>query len=242
MGATVDKELVEAQAMINKASDNDMVSPQVQRVFTRWKRLLPNKDANRRTRFLTEEEIWLFLEHLPQHLKPVVMCAIYTGMRRGEILRLTWDRVDMKRRLIYLEAKHTKEREAKTEYISDSLLEVLEALPKYADEDHVFTYRGKPIKGDIRDGIITACEKAGIRYGRDVPGGFVFHDLRRSFRRLMRKAGIDRDVIRTFTGHHSEEMDSRYNVIDDEDRREALQALETVLGNGRSKSRSKTMH
>lgn len=240
--STIDKELVEAQAMVNKAADNDMISPQVQRVFTKWKRLLPNKDANRRTRFLTEEEFWLFWEHLPKHLKPVVLCAIYTGMRRSEILDLTWDRVDLDRRLIYLEAKHTKEKAPKTEYISDALLEVLEDLPRYADQNHVFLYAGRPIKGEIRNGIRAACAKAKIPYGMKTPGGVVFHDLRRSFRVLMRKAGIDRDVIRTFTGHHSEEMDSRYNVVEDRDRQEAVEALETVLGTGRSKSRSKTLH
>ncbi len=184
----------------------------------------------------------MFWEHLPKHLQPVVMCAIHTGMRRGEILDLTWDRVDLDRRLIYLEPKHTKEKAGKKEYISDTLLSVQETLPRYADQNHVFLYAGKPIKGEIRKGIRTACAKAKIPYGMKPAGGFVFHDLRRSFRVLMRKAGIDRDVIRTFTGHHCEGMDSRYNVIEDEDRRDALQALETRLTLGRSKSRSKDLH
>ena len=116
---------------------------------------------------------------------------------------------------------------------------VLEGLPRYGDENHVFLYAGKPIQGDIRNGIKAACEKAGIVYGRDVPGGFVFHDARRTFRTLMRRAGIDRDIVRTFTCHHTDEMDSRYNVIEEADRREAIEILETVLVTGRHNSRHK---
>jgi integrase len=51
---------------------------------------------NIRDRILTPKEFARMLEVCPDHLKPVLQCAYHTGMRKGEILGLTWDRVDLK--------------------------------------------------------------------------------------------------------------------------------------------------
>jgi integrase len=48
------------------------------------------------------------LRHSEGHIKGILAVAYYTGMRRGEILGLTWDRVDLKNRMIYLEASDTR--------------------------------------------------------------------------------------------------------------------------------------
>jgi integrase len=51
------------------------------------------KENNQRLRFLDEEEIDSLLDACPDYLRRLVMCAILTGMRRGEILSLKWDQV-----------------------------------------------------------------------------------------------------------------------------------------------------
>ena len=76
---------------------------------------------------------------------------------------------------------------------------------------------------DIRGGLTDACEKAGIPYGRFQKDGFIFHDLRHTFNTYMRKAGIAESVIMDITGHSTREMFDRYNTVDAEDAKIAIQ-------------------
>ena len=95
----------------------------------------------------------------------IIAMAYFTGMRRGEILGLTWDRVDLKKRLIYLEARHTKDKEPRKVPICAELFKMLQEMPGRLTESgnarHVFTYQGDPFKGNIRAGI-----KRGLQAGR----------------------------------------------------------------------------
>lgn len=70
---------------------------------------------------------------LPDFLKPVITIAYYTGLRRGEILDLTWDRVDMASRRIFLDPGTTKNNESRIVYMTDDLLRVLTAWKRFHD-------------------------------------------------------------------------------------------------------------
>ena len=70
-----------------------------------------------------------------------------------------------------------------------------------------------------------ACKKAEVPYGRFFKGAFVFHDLRHTFNTNMRKAGIPESVIIKITGHSTREMFDRYNSIDADDTRQAVEQL-----------------
>ena len=90
---------------------------------------------------------------------------------------------------------------------------------------------GRPVK-NIRKSLANACEKAKIPYGWFTKDGFIFHDLRHSFNTYMRKAGVQESVIMEITDHSSREMFDRYNTIDAEDRREAVNRFEGFLKSG----------
>jgi integrase len=111
------------------------------------------------------------------------MTAYHTGMRRGEILNLIWDKVDLKKRFIYLEATDTKDKEKRSIPISDELHVMLQGIPKAIHDNHVFIYKGKPLS-DIRTGLREACKEAGVTYGRFKKRGFVFHDLRQAIEQM----------------------------------------------------------
>jgi len=153
-------------------------------------------------------------------------------MRKGEILNLTWDKVDLANRMIRLEAPDTKDKEARNIPICDELYNILVSLPnriqESSDNSHVFQFKGKPVD-NIRGGIKRACKLSGITYGRFVKGGFIFHDLRHTFNTNMRKAGVPESVIMEITGHSSREMFDRYNTVDEEDTRKAVNQLEEHL-------------
>ena len=210
----VDQEIGAARGMINKAFDNDLVSGDTIRVFKKVKKLL-KRNSNARDKIITPEQFTALLISLPFHTRAILATAFYTGMRKGEILSLTWPKVDMRNKAIRLEAKDTKDREARVIPICEELYEVLRGIPQALHDDHVFLYKGKPVH-DIRAGLREACEEVGIEYGRALKDGFVFHDLRHCFNTYMRKAGVPESVIMRMTGHSTREMFDRYNRVDEE--------------------------
>jgi len=58
------------------------------------------RENNRRLRYLTKDEIDHLMTVSSQHLKPILVMAINTGMRRGEIFNLQWNHVNLKNRII----------------------------------------------------------------------------------------------------------------------------------------------
>src|SRR5882757_6201917 len=66
------------------------------------------KEPRRRVRFLRREEAERLIEALPEHMKPIVEFALATGCRAGEILGLEWSRVDLTRKVAWLDHGTTK--------------------------------------------------------------------------------------------------------------------------------------
>lgn len=223
----VDAQIGAARTMINKAFDNDLVGGDVVKVFRRVENLLRG-NANARDRVLSTEEFYKLMAVLPVHTRTIVATGYYGGMRKGEVLKLTWDHIDMKGRLIRLEPSDTKDRKARQIPIGDALYDILKGIPKALHDNHVFLYKGKPIR-DIRTALRRACRDAGIPYGRGTKGGFIFHDTRHSFNTNMRKAGVPKSVIMKITGHSTREMFLRYDTVDSQDTRKAVDQMEGFL-------------
>ena len=151
-------------------------------------------------------------------------------MRKGEILSLTWDNVDLHQGFINLEAEDTKDNEPRRVPISVILHKILSKLPREINNHHVFLYNRKPIS-DIRAALKRGCEQAGIPYGRFSKGVFIYHDLRHTFNTHMRKAGVPESVLMEITGHSTREMFDRYNTVDMDDSRKAVDQMEVFLQN-----------
>lgn len=219
--------------MIYKAFDNSKVSGTTLGIFRKIKKTL-KKGSDVRDRILSPDEFKALTKHATGHTRQTVTMGYYTGMRKGEILSLTWDKVDLNKRLIELEPEDTKDHEARNIPICDELYKMFCAMPNRIQasgkDNHVFQYRGKPVH-DIRRGLKDACEKSVIKYGygRSVKGGFIFHDLRHTFNTNMRKAGVAESVIMKITGHSTREMFDRYNTVDEDDTRKAVKQFEGFL-------------
>ncbi len=204
------------------------------KTFKVVKKLL-KRNSNARDRILYPGEFDRLMEHSKNHLRGIVATGYYTGMREGEILNLTWNKVDLKNRVINLEPADTKDKEARKIPICKELYGILTKevgghIRNASDDGYVFLYRRKSVK-NINKTLKTACGDAGILYGRFAKGGFVFHDLRHTFNTYMRKAGVAESVIMEITGHSTREMFDRYNTIDEEDTRKAVDQLEAFLAN-----------
>jgi integrase len=186
------------------------------------------QEDNERDQVLTDEEFTAMYEHAAPHLKPVLLCAWETGMRRGEILSLTWHRVNLKDDLIILESQDTKTKRRRQVPISQTLrgtlLSLRQAQGKVADiHQHVFLgVTRKPMK-HIQKGFESAVERASLK---DVH----FHDLRRSFATRKVAEGWDRDYVKAITGHRTDKVFARYN-------KPSLETLRAVVEGAANTSR-----
>jgi integrase len=225
--STVDQEIAAARVVIKAGFDNDLVGGDTLKVFKKVKRLL-KRNSNVRDKIVTPEQFRALLNAAPSHLLAILATGFYTGMRRGEILSLSWSKVDLKNRVIRLETEDAKDRQARIVPICNELYDILETIPRALHDEHVFLYKGKPIR-DIRTGFKKACKDAGINYGRNQRDGFVFQDLRRCFNTYMRKAGVTEPVITGMTRHSTRAKFDRYSKVDEEDIKHAVNLMKGFL-------------
>jgi integrase len=185
------------------------------------------EQPNVRSGFLESERYQRLRSELPDHLKPVLIMAYWTGCRKSEILGLRWAQVDLLNRQIALEARSTKNEEPRTIPISGELYQTLVALralrvSNRSGRDLVFTNQGKPI-GYLYDAWRKATAKAGLP-------GLLLHDCRRTTVRNLVRAGVSDKVARAISGHKTRSVIDRYNIVDDKDLRDATAKLERSLG------------
>jgi len=165
--------------------------------------------------YILDHEFWKIHKNLRAYLKPVILLGYLTGMRKSEILDLTWDRVNLKEGYVDLTPDDTKTNEPRRIYFNSiKILKniFIEAAKKgQKNQNFVFTKEdGNPIpKNYIYNMFQQACEKVGIRPYR-------LHDLRHTFNTNMLKAGVDQTVTMKLTGHKTNAMFLRYSHIDNE--------------------------
>jgi integrase len=154
---------------------------------------------------------------LPDYLKVIVIAALDTGMRRGEILRQRWEDIDFTRRLLAVTQSKTAEGEGREIPLTARLHEALAPIRK--DEGIVFTYNGHPLSW-IRKGWLAALKRAGLRH-------FRFHDLRHTFNTRLMEAGVIADVRMALMGHSGgSTVHSIYTHVELPVKRQAIARLE----------------
>ncbi len=178
--------------------------------------------------YIPDHEFWSIYENLKAYLKPVILLAYFSGMRRGEILELTWDRVNLKEGHIDLTPADTKTEEPRRIYLNSIkiLKEIfIEAEKKrHKGQDLVFTKEdGDPIpKHYIHRLFKKACKEVGVKPYR-------LHDLRHTFNTNMSKAGVDQMVTMKLTGHKTNAMFLRYSHLDREQGEGAMEKLNSFI-------------
>jgi integrase len=193
---------------------------------------MPTND-NVRKGFIEQEGYTQLLAALPEYLQPVVTMAYYTGMRRGEIMALRWENVDILDGLVRLNVGETKNGEGRMIPLGDELLESLKSqlhLRNTAVPDcplvffRIIKTKENPTPtwvpiGDFRKVWETACAKCGLV-------GRIFHDLRRSAVRNLIRAGVQERVAMRISGHKTRSVFDRYNIIDESDLKLAVRKLQ----------------
>jgi integrase len=182
------------------------------------------KETTIRKGFLPDDAYSRLLLELPKELKALFVVSYVTGIRKSELLDIEWYQVDFGAALITLEKDATKTDEPRSVPIlkgdmNDLLLahygERQELWPKSSG---VFSRAGIKIR-DFRGAWKAACKRA------EVPD-FNVHDLRRTAVRNMRRAGVPQVIRMKISGHKTDSMERRYNIVDVEDLTMAKKLME----------------
>jgi len=153
--------------------------------------LVPERRKPRMLMSVAEEV--LLLQAAAPHLRPIIITALDTGMRRGEILAQRWEHVDLTRSLLSVTRSKTAGGEGREIPFTRRLHTLLTAQPK--SEGLVFTFQGRPIRR-IKTAWKAAIARAGIRRCR-------FHDLRHVHNVRLMEAGVLQEIRRSLMGHSS---------------------------------------
>jgi integrase len=170
-------------------------------------------------RILSPKEEIKLLAASADHLKPILITALHTGMRLREILNLSWDRVDFARGVIVIEKpKSGKIRKIPMNKILTSTLTSV----KHSNGNSFFVFAdpvtGKPY-GSLKTSFRAAVRRAKIGHLR-------FHDLRHTFASRLVMSGVDIATVAELMGHASIKMTMRYAHPTPESRKKAVETLE----------------
>lgn len=198
--ATVNKLMAVLKASFHLAAMNEII-PAVP-PFPR--RLTPGPP---RQGFLENDDYQAIRRELPEWGAPVLDFGYWSGWRKGEVLGLRRDEIDLEAQRVTLRADRSKNRHARTIPLRDFGLEAIEtAISRPTETGLVFTRGGKRISGTRwHDTWATARARAGRPR-------LLFHDLRRTVVRRLELAGVRRKTAMAWVGHRTEAIYLRYSI------------------------------
>lgn len=168
-----------------------------------------------RVRWLTKEEATTLIQCMPDVMKPVVMFALATGLRRSNILNLEWTQIDLQRKVAWIHPEDTKGGKAIGVALNETACRVLRMqIGKH--QQYVFVHTeawhradGSPtakvrkMRVDDNTAWSTGLRRAGIT-------NFRFHDLRHTWASWLVQAGVPLTALQEMGGWESIEMVQRY--------------------------------
>ncbi|WMJ09310.1 site-specific integrase [Nitrosomonas sp. sh817] len=189
------------------------------------------KESRGRVRFLSDDERMRLLKACKESSNPylytVVVLALSTGMRQGEIMGLTWDVVDLNQGRAILH--ETKNGERRAVAITGHALELLKALSKVRRIDCNLLFPAKentpqkPQKSmDLRTPWETAVKKAELH-------DFKFHDLRHSAASYLAMNGASLAEIAEVLGHKTLQMVKRYAHLSEGHTARVVESMNTKI-------------
>jgi integrase len=179
------------------------------------------KENPGRVRYLSNEEFDKLLNECPDWLKPIVMVARHTGLRKENILSLTWPQVDLFRRLITID--HTKNNERLSIPLNETLMGLFKQLSRirHINSAYVFSKPDGNRYRFIHNEFRKIVKDAGIT-------DFKFHDLRHCFASALVQKGVELYQVQKLLGHRSNAMTQRYAHLSPEHLRDAVNKLDST--------------
>lgn len=236
-GSTINRELDLLSAAFNYARNT--LEWNVQNPAAR----MSLKEPEGRLRWITREEAERLIaeaskeERKSPHLADFIRLALHTGCRKNELLKLSWDRVDLEAGWLRLEGENTKNGKRRMVPLSAVALSALESRARFRAEHcptspWVFSHRNGDRVQFLQNGFESACKRAGIT-------DFRVHDMRHTCASWLVSAGVSLLEVRDLLGHSSIEMTERYAHLSPDNLSRVASTLDR-LQSGDSMTNSKT--
>lgn len=205
--ATVHRELALLRRMLNVACRE---LRWIQRnPFQDGEPLVRNAVERKRERILSRDEEQTLLAQCTgkrEHLRAFIICAIDTGCRKGELLKMLWRDINLDARELFIPMTNTKTGREKTVPVSNRMLVELKKLWKQSDQNpDALVFGVKDVKNSFD----------GARNGAKIPDVRI-HDLRHSYATRLAKNHMPIAEIARMLGHATLEMSYRYINSDSE--------------------------
>lgn len=180
---------------------------------------------NQKTGFLSDDElIRLFdtLDKWPNKMSAgFVSFLLYTGLRRGELFKLTWSDIDMNRETVTL--KNPKGQIDQTLPLSKKAIEVLKNIPKEFNTPWVFYGKDGGQRKEFKGAWLR------IKKAAKLPEDFRLHDLRHHFASALVSAGKDLYTVQKLLCHKDASTTQRYAHLADKTLRDAVNLSDDLL-------------
>ncbi len=220
--ASVNRELSILRTVLNYAVQNDWL---LKNPFVSCQGIIAISAEVERDRVLSFEEenrLLLACTGPRKHLKSLLICALDTAMRRGEMFKVCWKDVNFSTNEIYIPQTNTKTEEARTVGITPRLREELEQLWEVSPKDLDSTVFG--VGNSIKTAWKTACSLSNIK-------DFRFHDCRHTATTRMIASGSPHTEVMKITGHSQLKTFLRYlNITSETANSVALRLNEYLTG------------
>jgi len=181
-------------------------------------------ERNARAGFFEVQDFERVLAKLPEHLRPAVTFAYYTGWRlRSEILSLSWEHVDLTAETVRLFRDTTKNSEPRLIQLPHVLLAILteQWQKRPAGCPWVFPYKGRQLRYHY-NAWWKAVKEAGLE-------GKIPHDFRRTAVRNLVRAGVPERVAMQICGHKTRSVFDRYHIVSPGDLAEAARKIDQSI-------------
>jgi integrase len=225
--ATVNRELALLRTVLNFAVQNDWL---IKNPFAKSPGLVSAKAEVERDRILTfDEEKRLLAVCTDQraHLRPLLICALDTAMRRGEMFKMRWRDVDLEAGEITIPQTNTKTDAARTVGVTPRLKAELEKLWEKGVQNPDALVFG--ITNTVKGAWETACRLAGVK-------NFRLHDCRHAATTRFIAAGVPHVEVMKITGHTQLKTFLRYLNITPETARSAAEKLNDYIESNQKKT------
>lgn len=153
------------------------------------------------------------------HLKPLVLVAVNTGMRRGEVFSLRWSDVDLKNKIVTVEGDTSKSGQTRHIPLNREALAALKGWAKQGQNaGYIFPGKAGARLDNVNSSWSALLERAAIT-------GFRWHDLRHTFASKLVMAGVPLNTVRDLLGHSDIQMTLRYAHLAPDSKAQAVELI-----------------